>query len=778
VKRGQRAGSRLPRIRRAAACLMLLLGLSPQNPIRAGAEELGRINPNTGLFPDSSLADFRFLLDPPAGKHGFLRISGQGRFIWLNGQRARFWGVNISNRSVWIDKPTIDCVVATLARAGTNMVRFEALDSFNALLEVPGTDTTRTLNPERLEILDYWTAKLRAQGIYYYFNLIDFRSFKAGDGVAAHEKLGRAAKPYAVFDRTLIDRQKEFARQLLTHQNRYTGLRYVDDPALALVEICNEHGFFLKADSLDSLAEPYKTALQQQWNGWLLFQYESRDNLKRAWGEISETGVLGEGEDPERATVRLPLLTAAPSELASDPSVIDVRRAPARVRDGIRFLHETQRLFFREMKEYLREIGVKVPITGVVSAEYPADVASVAAELDFTSQNYYADHPSFTEKGWEGEYFYRGANPLRASSAHFIAPWLTALRWENKPVVVREFATVWPNRYRAIAIPEMLAYAGLQDFDAVLLFGYQTSPRPDVLGDFDHQADPTVWGLFALGSLAFQRGDIRPATRAVQIAYTPDTLFQGLQRNNPLLRLSWFVRVINTLREPEAVLPLRPNSSNPMTVRADQPDALEAILDIFGRSGQSFNSKAFQNGILRSETGETVRLSSQGMLTLITPRAVAACGEFPTYQPITLGNWTLITPTPVGALMIVSLDGKPLIESQRFSIKMVSRAENTEQLLERAPDGSPSRLVLKNQGRAPVITYGRAAHGATIVRRGNETIISLGMMDGTWELLVREGKAALICDTPGIRVTLFGQSLTTVANAPLIVDQKPIVSLP
>ena len=69
--------------------------------------------------------------------------------------------------------------------------------------------------------------------------MIDFRRFKAGDGVPAADQLGPAARPYTLFDPRLIELQKEYARDLLTHRNPYTGLRYVDDPALALVEVCN-----------------------------------------------------------------------------------------------------------------------------------------------------------------------------------------------------------------------------------------------------------------------------------------------------------------------------------------------------------------------------------------------------------------------------------------------------------------------------------------------------------------------------------------------------------
>ena len=40
----------------------------------------------------------------------------------------------------------------------------------------------------------------------------------------------------------MIELQHEYARDLLTHVNPYTGKRYADEPAVALIEISNEDG--------------------------------------------------------------------------------------------------------------------------------------------------------------------------------------------------------------------------------------------------------------------------------------------------------------------------------------------------------------------------------------------------------------------------------------------------------------------------------------------------------------------------------------------------------
>ena len=97
--------------------------------------------------------------------------------------------MNISNKSVWVDRQTIDRVADVLARSGCNMVRFEALDSIGGFLDVPGSTSSRKIDPDKLPILDYWISRLRERGIYYYLNLLDFRQFKEGDEVKKDDLL-------------------------------------------------------------------------------------------------------------------------------------------------------------------------------------------------------------------------------------------------------------------------------------------------------------------------------------------------------------------------------------------------------------------------------------------------------------------------------------------------------------------------------------------------------------------------------------------------------------
>ncbi|MDH7570493.1 MAG: F0F1 ATP synthase subunit gamma, partial [Armatimonadota bacterium] len=192
--------------------------------------------------------DLRFLLDPPAGKHGFVTVGRDGHLYFQDGTRARFFGTNVGGARCAPDRKTAEQVAERLARFGVNLLRLHTPDSRWAGLIDYQKGNTRTFNPDVLDRYDYFVAQLKQHGIYVYFDLLDYRGFLPGDGVRDAEQMGtrweHSIKGASIFDRRMIELQKEFATQLLTHRNPYTGLRYVDEPALAIQEITNENSLF------------------------------------------------------------------------------------------------------------------------------------------------------------------------------------------------------------------------------------------------------------------------------------------------------------------------------------------------------------------------------------------------------------------------------------------------------------------------------------------------------------------------------------------------------
>jgi hypothetical protein len=191
-----------------------------------------------------SRVDVSFLLDRPAGKDGFITLL-DGHFVRPDGQRLRLWGVNITDwsaGSILIPSKRDAPIYATaLARFGVNCVRLHFLDlpAPRGLID-PSRDDTQHFDPEQLDRLDFWIAELKQHGIYIDLNLVVGRSYKAGDAVQDHDQIGWA-KALTYFDPRLIELQKAYAAQLLTHHNSYTHAEYRHEPAIAIVELVNEN---------------------------------------------------------------------------------------------------------------------------------------------------------------------------------------------------------------------------------------------------------------------------------------------------------------------------------------------------------------------------------------------------------------------------------------------------------------------------------------------------------------------------------------------------------
>ena len=227
-------------------------------------------------------ADVSFLLDAPAGKHGFIGVK-DGHLATPNGRRFRIWGINITGAATLPSQEDAPVVAAHLARFGINCVRFHFLDRFapNGLIDNCRNDT-RALDPKQLDRLDFFIAELKKRGIYSNLNLNVGRNYKAGDGVRDHEIIG-FGKALTYFDARLIELQNEYARQLLTHFNPYTKAEYRNEPAVAHCRVRERklHRRILDSDRLlgkltrrgasawSDIPAGYERELTEKYHAWL-----------------------------------------------------------------------------------------------------------------------------------------------------------------------------------------------------------------------------------------------------------------------------------------------------------------------------------------------------------------------------------------------------------------------------------------------------------------------------------------------------------------------------
>ncbi len=509
-----------------------------REPFKYDPHALKALDPVFAFYPDSSLVDFSFLLSPPAGKFGFVQQGDDGHFYFSEtGKRIRFWGVVITQEHIDIPTRKIPEIVETLARAGINMVRFHAMDNRGgeeyglvrrSIIDEghPHENDSRHFNPDYFDRLDVWIAECKKRGIYVYLVLRGYRKFREGDKVRSAEKLDRAARPYAMFDDRLIELQKEYAHEfLIEHINPYTGLSYAADPAVAAIEIFNEDSLFMRPHMWQEMIEPYMSDFRKLWNEWLKNKYESTEKVKEAWTNFEGTTALSKDESLEKQNVRLPNMSLEPYDKAISADYDDPLRSTVRRHDAASFAIDLQNKYLKEMKTYLRDMGVKVPLTGVVDSTVVADTYTIGKELDFTAENAYYEHPIFLPgQEWRSQAFYKNINYMKDWGPWSLVPFVTRYKWADTPLGVREWATCWPNEYRASSILEMAAYARLQDLDLLTYFAYYTTGDFLRIGAFNLTCDPARWHLFGMGSYLFLSDSVSTAKHNLQIGYSAEDL--------------------------------------------------------------------------------------------------------------------------------------------------------------------------------------------------------------------------------------------------------------
>jgi hypothetical protein len=294
--------------------------------------------------------DVSALNSAPAGKAGFVRVQGE-HFVDGNGQKIRFWGVNVNYAGAFPPKDIAPRVAARLAKFGFNSVRlhqFETTEgsgvSSSTIFKVgtnsrglPEVTWPLEIDPVQLDRFDFFVAELIKRGIYINLNLHVARKVRDQDGFVYSNLLPEKDKGIAYFDSRLEEKNKEFTRELLNHVNPYLGRAYKDEPGLCAIEVDNENSLLslwlegtISEGGRRPLPDYYADRLRASWNDWLRQKYASEGSFRRAWTE-SNTPLSGtELLLSDRAVSRVAPATPPVSSMqtAEDGSVIIPQTAP------------------------------------------------------------------------------------------------------------------------------------------------------------------------------------------------------------------------------------------------------------------------------------------------------------------------------------------------------------------------------------------------------------------------------------------------------------------
>ena len=230
-----------------------------------------------------SATNISWLNDKPAGRDGFVHV--KDGHLFAGEKRLRIFGVNTCFGANFPRHEDAEKVAARMAKFGINCVRFHHMDMMSAPGGIFAQDG-RTLDPGQLDRLDFFIAELKKNGIYADLNLHVSRTYPDRPRLEkwSNPDYDKGVDNYCA---AMIALQKDYARDLLTHVNAYTGNRYADEPAVALVEINNENAFGFQwwAGQMDGLPWVYRDELESLWSRWILKRYGSDEAARKAWAE-------------------------------------------------------------------------------------------------------------------------------------------------------------------------------------------------------------------------------------------------------------------------------------------------------------------------------------------------------------------------------------------------------------------------------------------------------------------------------------------------------------
>ena len=612
--------------------------------------------------------DLRSLNEDFAGQSGFIQTRGAAFVHEKTGHEVRFWGVSTGHDILNHDRAALDRYARRLAKHGVNLVRVHG--------PLWRDDDLARVDQARLLKIQALAASLRREGIYLALSIY-FPTWLQPKNQPGLEGFDGSKNSIAIafFNDRFQELQKGWWKAALTAPNPYTGVPLVADPALAFIEILNEDSLlFWTFDPYKTVPGPQMAMLERKFGDWLATRYGLLAAAFDCWRDRRRRGDdVGAGR-------------------AGFMRLWDVfNRRDARARDTAEFLARTQRTYFDQMYRTLKtDLGFRGSVSGSnwITADArllgPLDKWSNAG-CDFLDRHGYFGGPHEGERAGyalsPGDRYddasallFKSGKPT-GETAFELPLWDTA--WAGRPSMVSEINWVMPNRFRAELPVLAAAYGALQGTDGILFFATSDVEPAQVLGKFPI-ADPAVMGQFPATALIYRKRLVKTADAVVHLDSRLDDLFalKGLPAAiNPLAFLAGRVEV-----------------SFAADKSAAQVEALQRFIDRRERT-------------VRSQTGELSWDWERGLVTLNAPSAQGAAGFLSRAGRIVLGEVAIVSPLAYGSVLLVALDGRPIRDSRRLLLQVMSEDTNAGW----SAPGQGMRLLV-DPGGPPILIRKLAGH--------------------------------------------------------------------
>ena len=451
----------------------------PARYVAEASEKWRPVRKASEILPGSA-ADFTAVRGDsgvPAGRHGCL-VAKDGHFEFENlpGVRQRFYGVNLAYKACFPERDEAERLATMLAAYGYNSVRIHHYDNGGLV----GEDGTAPI-PEMQRKMDGLVDACVRHGLYLTTDLLCLRNVP--NRLAGIDAPGNVDdyRWMVFFHDGVFSNHVQFVKSLLNHRNVYTGRRYAEEPAFALLSLVNE-GLLThrKTPAAGTMAYRITAPIWRKW--------------------IAER--QGRGEFTE-APLDFPASVAA--ENYTSPVALALQSFCALFEDR----------FAARMRHVVRdELGCKALLTSLNSGVPPVAYDEMRKRnFDYCDTHYYWDHPRFLSKGWglptEADHFC--VNPVCTPN---LGRRVGGVRFHGQPQTVTELNFCPPSPYRSLYGLLVGGNAAFDDWGGVWRFCWGCSkggigmPSKQTVGWFDVAGDVTALSAERAVAALFLRGDL------------------------------------------------------------------------------------------------------------------------------------------------------------------------------------------------------------------------------------------------------------------------------
>lgn len=630
--------------------------------------------------------------DAPAGKNGRIITTPDGHFAFEKqpARRARFWGVNLSFDSLYLDREKADLIADRLARAGYNTIRFSHFDQ--NVVKNRGHDGSHNIDLQKLDQLEYFFAALKKRGIYVTLDLYHSRHFPAREIPELGRSVQMEIKQLIPVSENAYNLWREFARKFLTHRNPYTGLTWAEDPALMSICMLNEESFFF--GGLPKRKPDILALYEKAYAEWRARQPDPKPPALAA--SLHDPGRPAIATDDVTPLHQLPASVTAPRTTANNAE------ADAAFN---RFLTELKIASDARMASFLRnDLGVRTLLSGDNNMNTEAQVY-VRDHYDFVDNHEYWNHPVYADRSSTDAGIKVNPHSSIVSSL-WLPRELTPSRIFGKPYTVSEYNYCFPNPARAEGGVLMPAWSALQDWDAIYNFDYSSRSRDNAAmftpattfgGGYVFALVTDPIGMIAdrAAAFLFLHGGIKPAPEAIAYLASKQHAFDGPKGAPRKLPgdFSWLGLQTRTGTLPaergdttlaDLARKLRIRAFVTLEPLASAASPLPSGRSIFTLEGGRLEQRLAAAGhlpvradpdVFHTATGQLEVSRTAGTARLITERA--ECFIAPACATLAGDRVAVANGDTFAAIYVLAVDGRALSDSRRLLVLHLTDSLNT-----------------------------------------------------------------------------------------------------